>query len=161
LQGYWQWHHAKGLQRGDFDSPAGLLRRIAEVNFGIFRYRFDLDRVAGRSEYLGLDAAIAWVFCALDLRFYARRHQAPVSVNLFDEAGLGAGVELEADVARALELLLAAIDGGVYDTAARKSWQDDYVATFQRLLIDSGWVRDCAGGGAGWSQILREEGVCV
>lgn len=73
LRGYWKWHHAKGLVRGDFDSDVGALRRIGEVNFGIFRYRYDLDLRAGRRDFLPLDLALPWVFCALDLEMLSRR----------------------------------------------------------------------------------------
>ena len=73
LPGYWKWHHAKGLLRGDFDTQKGLLRRAGEVNFGIFQYRFDLDAAAGRDDLLTLDLLLPWVFCALDLRLGAQR----------------------------------------------------------------------------------------
>ncbi|OVE82699.1 hypothetical protein BVY04_00270, partial [bacterium M21] len=72
LHGYWQWHHARGLLAGDFQSPEGIIRRIADVNFGIFRYRFDLDAKNGRYDLLGLDACVPWVFCVNDLRLYHR-----------------------------------------------------------------------------------------
>jgi glycosyltransferase involved in cell wall biosynthesis len=73
LRGYWKWHHAKGLVRGDFDSDVGTLRRIGEVNFGIFRYRYDMDVRAGRPDFLPLDLALPWVFCHLDLEMLSRR----------------------------------------------------------------------------------------
>jgi len=73
LPGYWKWHHAKGLLRGDFDSQEGLLRRVEDVNFGIFQYRFDLDVEQGRADLLALDLLLPWVFCALDLRLGAQR----------------------------------------------------------------------------------------
>ncbi len=159
LQGYWQWHHAKGLQRGDFDHPAGLLRRISEVNFGIFRYRFDMDRAAGREEFLGLDAAIAWVFCALDLRFYARRHQQPFKLRLLAESGIGPG--LNGAAMQALALLLGAIEGDDKGSAPCEGWMTDYVAEFLKVLNESSWLRDCAGRLSGWETILIEEGTCV
>jgi Glycosyltransferases, probably involved in cell wall biogenesis len=72
LNGYWQWHHAKGLLDGDYQTPEGLIDRVARVNFGIFRYRYDLDAKAGREEFLPLDAAIPWVFGSRDLSLFAR-----------------------------------------------------------------------------------------
>lgn len=73
LPGYWKWHHARGLARGDFDSPEGILSRIKDVNFGIFQYRLGLDREAKREELVPIDAAGPWVFCALDLKFFTER----------------------------------------------------------------------------------------
>lgn len=68
LRGFWQWFHAKGLINGDFNSAEGLLDRIARVNFGVGRYRYNKDKEAGRNDFLKLDALIPWVFCALDLK---------------------------------------------------------------------------------------------
>ncbi len=70
LKGYWQWHHTKGLMRGDFNSVEGILKRIEEVNFGIFKYRFDLDLKNARFDLLKIDFAIPFVFCALDLELF-------------------------------------------------------------------------------------------
>jgi glycosyltransferase involved in cell wall biosynthesis len=156
LQGYWQWHHAKGLQRGDFDSPEGLLRRIGEVNFGISRYRFDKDRADGRNDFLGLDAAIAWVFCALDLRFFARRHQQPFTLDLWNESGLGAGVKPQASAA--MLKVLGAVEGLEKPVGPRPLWQADYLRAFDRLLDEAGWQQDCELAQPGWAAILDEEG---
>lgn len=68
LPGFWQWYHAKGMIRGEFGSPEGLIKRIDNVNFGIYRYRTDMDIQAKRGEFLILDLLIPWVFCAMDLQ---------------------------------------------------------------------------------------------
>lgn len=78
LPGFWKWHHAKGVISGEFDASDGLIDRIERVNFGIFRYRFDLDRDAGRYDFLELDALIPWVFCVLDLKFAVTERGVPV-----------------------------------------------------------------------------------
>ncbi len=70
LPGFWRWYVDLGRLRGDFDGPDGLIQRIAKVNFGIFRYRWDQDEQAGRRELLPLDLLLPWVFCLLDLRLY-------------------------------------------------------------------------------------------
>jgi glycosyltransferase involved in cell wall biosynthesis len=68
LRGFWQWYHAKGVINGDFDSLEGLLNRMEAVNFGIYRYRFDMDANAARRDLLTIDIKIPWVFCAMDLK---------------------------------------------------------------------------------------------
>lgn len=68
LRGFWQWFHAKGLINGEFNSPEGLLDRIERVNFGVGRYRYNMDKEAGRDDFLKLDVLIPWVFCTLDLK---------------------------------------------------------------------------------------------
>ncbi|NCC51499.1 MAG: glycosyltransferase, partial [Spartobacteria bacterium] len=85
LSGYWQWHHTKGLLNGEFNRPGGLMPRIELVNFGIFRYRLDTDRLAGRDEFLALDALIPWVFCARDLRMYAQRTGEPIPAFPYED----------------------------------------------------------------------------
>ncbi|RMD77571.1 MAG: glycosyltransferase family 2 protein [Lentisphaerae bacterium] len=72
LQGYWKWHHARGLKLGHFHHFSRLCRRIAEVNFGIGRYRVDLDINEKRFDLLRFDVAIPWVFSVLDVQLYNR-----------------------------------------------------------------------------------------
>lgn len=158
LRGYWQWHHAKGLQRGDFDSTAALIQRIAKVNFGIFRYRFDMDRQAGRDEFLGLDAAIAWIFCALDLDLFARRNTTPIPDI---KAVLNSDYAMDNNVARALDMLLSATMPNTINAPKSMPWHAEYLSEFHRLQNESGWLRDCTMDMAGWQNILNEEIKCA
>lgn len=68
LRGFWQWYHAKGVINGDFNSLDGLLHRMEFVNFGIYRYRFDMDMDAKRYDLLEIDLKIPWTFCVMDLK---------------------------------------------------------------------------------------------
>ena len=78
LSAYWGWHHAKGLQEGDFDTFEGLISRIARVNFGISNYRYTLDKEEGRNEFLILDLLIPYVFCCKDILLYCQLNEKAV-----------------------------------------------------------------------------------
>ena len=74
LGAYWGWHHAKGVQQGDFDNVSGLIARIERVNFGIGTYRFEMDEAAWRNDFLVLDYLLPLVFSCRDLDLYTRRN---------------------------------------------------------------------------------------
>ncbi len=152
LAGYWRWHHARGLLQGDFDTPAGLLRRVDAVNFGIFRYRFDLDAAAGRTELLGLDAALPWVFCALDLALFRDRTGTPLSA--FPTPDMLAAWPLPAR--RMVPRLLP--DWPAFDTAP--AWFPDYLAETQRAAESRGWFRSAEDDTIKTPSILRFHGFC-
>ncbi len=134
LRGFWKWFHAKGALQGDFNSPEGLLKRVDQVNFGIYRYRFDLDRNAGRAELLKLDLLIPWVFCALDLDF--SRRTALLEVPEFPAQGL-----LDA-VPEASRALLERIVPKPQAPQKAEPWHADYIAKFLACLKSSGWSAD-------------------
>lgn len=73
LRGYWNWHRPTGEARGDFANPEGLVRRIEDVIFGIFRYRAGLDQSTGASVRFAIDGLLPWVFATEDLRYVASR----------------------------------------------------------------------------------------
>jgi GT2 family glycosyltransferase len=152
LRGYWKWHHAKGLLRGDFDSPAGLLARIPEVNFGIFRYRFNLDRQAGRLRFLPLDAAIPWVFSTLDLELFTRRTAQPVPA--FPNPGLLAG--LPNDTAAVLATLAPAPPPNAAPAPAADKILADYPAAFAAGLAAADWFRQTLEPLVPWTDFNRE-----
>lgn len=135
LHGYWQWHHARGLLRGDFDSAAGIIRRIREVNFGIFRYRFDLDLKNGNSHLLGLDACIPWVFCTLDLRLYAQITGEPVP----DFPGILLQ-QIPPDIRELLVDMLPPLPKA--KAPVDKRVEHDYIGVFVRCLDEYDWHRD-------------------
>ncbi len=132
LGGYWQWHQARGLLRGDFASLAGILRRIDEVNFGIYRYRFDIDRAAGAEEFLGLDAAIPWVFCALDVAMFARQTGEPCSFPFEELLAV-----VDDQVAAGLR---AVMPRNINPHAANSHCDESYVNRFQECLLQSQWL---------------------
>ena len=136
LKGFWQWHHAAGLERGDYDSIDGLMRRISDVAFGIFDYRFFNDKHAGNEELLVLDAAIPWVFCCLDLMLYTHRHNLPSCArrmaNLQNEMSSNAWNNL---------LLLLPMSEN--DIATEPEWMGDYLGTFTEMLHTSQWHARC------------------
>ncbi len=134
LRGFWKWFHAKGLLQGDFDSPEGLLRRLDAVNFGIYRYRFDLDVKEGREELLALDLLIPWLFCALDLEM-ARRH-AGLDVPEFP------GELLSAVPPGPLAILKEALPKPFWTGCERQPWHGDYVAKFASCLKSFRWLED-------------------
>lgn len=138
LRGFWKWFHAKGLMQGDFDSPEGLLRRIDAVNFGIFRYRFDLDAKEGRTDFLKLDLLIPWLFCALDLEM-AFRHSG-LDVPEFPGELLSAVPEAP------LTILKAALPKPFGAGAKPQPWHEDYIAKFIACLDSYKWTesRDMA-----------------
>lgn len=132
LPGYWRWHHYKGVARGDFDTEAGLIGRIDAVNFGVFRYRFDLDSREGREELLPLDLLLPWVFGALDWRLALSRgvRGAPTFPPALP---LGAPEKLE-------KLLTRFVPRTVGETGATA-----YLERFADVLAASGWMttRSC------------------
>lgn len=128
IPGFWKWHHAKGLLRGDFNSPEGVISRIDSVNFGIYKYRFDMDLKAGRNELLILDVMIPWIFCALDLRM--ARKNAGIIIPDFPGKGLvGAMPEQGRTI---FEKAVPPLSGFV---TAYYPWHDDYSARFVECLI--------------------------
>ncbi|MBN1670027.1 MAG: glycosyltransferase [Kiritimatiellae bacterium] len=132
LPGYWQWHHTKGVLAGEFDAPDGLIARIETVNFGIGRYRFDMDRKAERTEFLGLDLAIPWVFCAKDLTLFHRRTNRPVPA--FPPASVAAA--LPVPVGAALLRLTTPAPAPAED----EPWFASYLSEFRRVMDRSGWT---------------------
>jgi len=148
LPGYWKWHHAKGLLRGDFDRLEGVLQRIAAVNFGIFRYRFDLDRQHNRHELLGLDAALPWVFCLLDLQLFATQTGTPESEQLRQRILAMAPMAAQPLLPRLLPTLPA-------NGEALPDWAHHYLSAFAQALEQFAWHKDCATE-ALW-QSLRQE----
>jgi len=133
LPGYWKWHYTRGLLQGDFDSPHPLVKpRMEFVNFGIFRYRYDTDNTAGRSQFLALDSCIPWVFCAQDLLFYAQQNNAPVPV--FPDPVLMKS--LNPDIAKVLKRILPE---PLTQHSEQVAWQDEYYREFKRLLLDYEW----------------------
>jgi glycosyltransferase involved in cell wall biosynthesis len=132
LAGYWQWHHSKGLLNGDFDSPAGILSRIERVNFGIYKYRVEMDHEAERRELLPLDMLLPWVFCAMDLRM------------LNQHAGLDVPHFPSSDIMQAIpEIVTERILAVLPQTSGIKtevSWGLEYVTQFRRNLESSGWL---------------------
>ncbi len=137
LSGYWKWHHAAGLLRGDFNSSAGLIGRIERVNFGIYRYRFDMDRSAGRKDFLILDSLLPWVFCAEDLRFYRNRTGEPIPG--FPPPGLMRS--LPSSMSAAFNEIVAVVRPSSEKT---QPWMADYAKEFMRCLERFGWKRDAA-----------------
>ena len=134
LRGFWKWFHAKGLLQGDFDSPAGLLRRVEAVNFGIYRYRFDLDVKEGRREFLKLDLLIPWLFCALDLEM-ARRHSG-LDVPEFP------GGLLPALPPEPSSILKEALPKPFWTGCQPQAWHNDYISKFADCLKSFKWLDD-------------------
>ena len=131
LRGFWKWFHAKGLLQGDFNSPEGLLRRVDAVNFGIFRYRFDLDEREGRADFLKLDILIPWLFCALDLEM-ARSH-AKLDVPEFP------GGLISALPSESLAILKQALPKAFWTDSNYQPWHRDYLDKFQMCLKSYNW----------------------
>ncbi|MCA1808037.1 MAG: glycosyltransferase family 2 protein [Kiritimatiellia bacterium] len=138
LPGYWRWHYASGLQLGDFDRPAGMVGRISLVNFGISRYRAYLDRREQRPSLLGLDTALPWVFCAMDLWFYAQRHR----VSLPDFPPAAAMRRLPGPVIRLLLALLEAVPDRP-PAGPAPIWLEDYLVAFEECLERFNWWYEC------------------
>lgn len=134
LPGFWKWFHAKGVLKGDFKSSARLLSRIDNVNFGIYRYRFDQDVTNKRSELLLLDSLIPWVFTALDLQFASKSYG--VSVPLFPDNDL-----LEELPLPFRDLFLKIIKAGT-TPVTKETWHSDYIAKFKKCLSDFNWRND-------------------
>jgi glycosyltransferase involved in cell wall biosynthesis len=150
LRGYWQWHHTKGLLNGEFLEPAGLMPRIELVNFGIFRYRLDTDVKEGRSELLGLDACIPWVFCARDLEMLAKHSDIPVPA--FPPAGLFEQVD---PAIVAVLKRMTPCDRAV----GNAPWFDDYCREFQRVMVEYGWFSEAGDKPERWEPLLEEIGA--
>jgi len=134
LKGFWKWFHAKGVLQGDFKSPEGLLRRVDQVNFGIHRYRFDLDRKAGRQELLRLDLLIPWVFCAMDLDF--AKKSAAFSVPAFPDEELAKALPEEH------RTLLMKIVPKPAKPSSSEAWHAEYLGKFIECLKSFGWTAD-------------------
>ena len=75
IPAYWGWHHMKGLQEGDYDSVEGIIDRIKRVNFGIGKYRYELDQKDGDTQFLELDSLIPYIFCIRDLTLFCQRQK--------------------------------------------------------------------------------------
>lgn len=75
IPAYWGWHHMKGIQEGDYDSVEGLIGRIERVNFGIGKYRYELDQKDGDEQFLELDSLISTIFCIRDLKLFCQRNE--------------------------------------------------------------------------------------
>ncbi|MFH0878418.1 MAG: glycosyltransferase family 2 protein [Lentisphaerota bacterium] len=147
LRGYWQWHHAKGVTRGDYESSEGLIRRIMEVNCGIFRFRFDRDRQIAREEFLPLDAMIPWVFCGQDISFFAQR-----SGNAMPDFPSSQRLdELPNPLRQSLELLMPA-----QGPAVASPWLEEYEQVFNLGLDQFGWNAECLPDLDLWERLLEE-----
>jgi len=133
LRGYWQWHHTKGLLNGEFNRPGGLMPRIELVNFGIFRYRLDTDRLAGRDDFLALDAMIPWVFCAKDLLMYAQRTGDSIPEFPFEDILAG----LRGEVADVIRQIAPSCAGG-----EPRDWHQTYSEEFKRVLTEYEWFSE-------------------
>lgn len=127
LKGFWQWHHAKGLIEGNYDSPSGLIDRIRRVNFGIYDYRYRIDESTGRIDLLALDSCIPWVFCCLDIAFFGRRTGCKVpSIESVYEIGHGV-------ISGLIRSYIPASTGGV------ESWHAEYLSEFISCLKSFSW----------------------
>ncbi len=140
LKSYWQWHHAKGLVRGDFASFDGIVKRIEEVNFGIFKYRFDLDMQNKRFDLLKIDLAIPWVFCALDIKLFCQiRGEEIISINSFlaelkNEENIN-------DILSFIQKLIPNAHG--YSEAKLPEWFDEYKIIFFTCIKKYNWLNNC------------------
>lgn len=153
LPGYWKWHHARGLLRGDFDDVETLIRRIEPVNFGIFRYRYDIDEAAKEIDLLGLDALIPWVFSALDLRFAALRHCA--AVMAFPDQEL---VSLAPpDAAAVINALVSPLFAGL----RLRPCDQRYLDAFRHCLTSKGWFDRCGSIGPLLAELRGERSSCA
>lgn len=139
LPGYWRWHHAAGLLRGDYDAYEKLIKRINSVNFGIFRHRFNLDLQAGRNELLGLDAALPWIFCAMDIIFCSKRNN--ITPPAFPPNEILQDLPDHISTAL-LKLLPESMTGRVGKNTGSKL-PSVYLKEFTRCLNISGWRNDC------------------
>ncbi len=149
LRGYWKWHHAKGLLRGDFDSFPEILNRIANVNFGIFSFRFNLDLQSGRHFLLPLDAILPWIFSKLDLDLFTQRAAAPAIP--FPKPHMLAN--LPEQVASALSAIIG-------QHASYKSLNDnlekDYSASFAAAFAQVRWLELALDPIVPWVDFLKE-----
>jgi len=146
LSGYWKWHHTRGLKEGEFDSWKGVIGRIENVNFGIFKYRFDWDQRESLKEFLALDASIPWVFGCQDLKFFTQR------------IGLQAGVFPPPDLGAQWPVhLLNPSDRLTAPPEAQNPEFNDYCRTFSRCLESCGWseIRERTDI---WEPLIRELG---
>lgn len=130
LQGFWKWYHAKGLTAGEFNSPEGIIDRIERVNFGIFRYRYDMDLKAGRKDFLELDSLIPWVFCALDLRLAGKT--ANIQIPEFPDGKL---LSFLPEKSRAL---FSKIIPAIKTPSKKEQWHDEYINKFIACLEQNG-----------------------
>jgi len=136
LSGFWKWYHAKGLLCGDFDSPEGLINRIDKVNFGIYRYRFDLDLDAGRNDFLKLDLLIPWIFSISDLKLAESRGN--VSVPEFPAQEL---LNILPDNLN--DYFLKIMPTGKNNSKSNSSWHHKYMEKFADCLKNYNWLLDC------------------
>ena len=123
LRGFWQWFHAKGFINGEFNSAEGLVDRIKRVNFGVGRYRYNLDKEAGRNDFLKLDALIPWVFCALDLKKAS-------AIGLAGELPQFPDTEELSRLAKESSELLMKIISPMPDAASTTPWHSEYHKRF-------------------------------
>ncbi|OGV38401.1 MAG: hypothetical protein A2020_15195 [Lentisphaerae bacterium GWF2_45_14] len=135
LRGFWQWFHAKGIINGEFKSPEGILDRITRVNFGVGRYRYKMDKEAGRNDFLKLDILIPWVFCALDLKKAS-------SIGLAGELPLFPEDEELSLLPDHLAKLLGKIIGPAPRATVAKPWHSEYHRLFGENLKDYGTGAD-------------------
>lgn len=134
LPGFWKWFHAKGILKGEFKGPDGLLSRIDNVNFGIYRYRFDQDLANKRKELLFLDSLIPWVFSALDLQFASKSYG--VSPPSFPDD------ELLGELPENLRILLMKIIKTKTSPSSPEDWHSDYIFKFRKCLASFNWRND-------------------
>lgn len=148
LRGYWKWHHAKGLLRGDFNSLSGILNRITEVNFGIFKYRFDLDQQSAKHCFLAIDAAIPWMFSYLDLAIFHQRtgQLLPVfpSENMLKS--------LPKQIVDALTCLMPIKKTGV----TQSNNETEYHTAFAKALAKADWLNKALAPSVPWAEFSRE-----
>ncbi len=130
LRSYWQWHHAKGLIEGDYDSIDGIISRISRVNFGIARHCYEMDVAAGRREFIDLDLLIPWAFCYFDLELFAQRTGAPSVAGLIAELT----GELPARLSRLLYSMINLNSENKRSEAALL-----YAREFRKAMELSGW----------------------
>ena len=131
LQGFWKWYHAKGLTAGEFNSGDGLIDRIERVNFGIFRYRYDMDLNAERKDFLELDSLIPWVFCALDLQLANKT--ANIQVPEFPSTKLFSRLP---ENSRGLFLKIIP---ETKKPSRKETWHDEYINKFNLCLHKYDW----------------------
>ncbi len=135
LRGFWQWHHAKGAINGEFDSPKGLIDRIKRVNFGIYRHRFDMDKQAGRLEFLELDLLLPWAFCALDLQKASQLGKA-------GEIPVFPAQRLLALLSPSLREFLLRIIPAPSNPKKNLPWHAEYLEIFEQALNSFNWTAD-------------------
>jgi glycosyltransferase involved in cell wall biosynthesis len=146
LCGYWQWHRTRGIMQGDFDRPDGLLPRIELVNFGIFRYRFDMDVQQQRHAFLALDSMIPWVFCACDLLLLRQRLHIPVP-RFPDERLLE---NLRPDAIQAIRQICPPCGA----ESSGPAWFARYYERFRFLMDSYGWYSQAHDDASIWPALL-------